>query len=102
MHPTTCSEDVVFSPSPFYCCEFSDGLIAGIGTYLIMEGTFYLLALVGVSKPVYDDMLVSSTEGDKPPKDGDGSDDDDPKEKPIDGEEYAAGEAQEEELEVEV
>lgn len=27
------------------------GLIAGIGTYLIMEGTFWILSLVGVEKP---------------------------------------------------
>jgi hypothetical protein len=71
-----------------------------------MEGTFYLLALVGISKPVYDDMLVSSEDADLTTpivKDGDDSDDDAPKEKPIDGEEYAAGEvAGEEELEAEV
>jgi len=27
------------------------GLIAGIGTFLIMEGTFWILSLVGIEKP---------------------------------------------------
>ena len=32
------------------------GLIAGIGCYGIMEGTFFLLSFVGISKPVYDEV----------------------------------------------
>jgi AGZA family xanthine/uracil permease-like MFS transporter len=31
------------------------GLIAGICSYFIMEGTYVLLALVGIAKPVYED-----------------------------------------------
>jgi xanthine/uracil/vitamin C permease (AzgA family) len=34
------------------------GLIAGIGCYGIMEGTFFLLSFVGISKPVYDEFPV--------------------------------------------
>lgn len=31
------------------------GLIAGIGTYLVLNGTFFLLALVGIDKPVWEE-----------------------------------------------
>lgn len=37
------------------------GLIAGIGAYLIMHGTFWILAFIGVPKPVFknpDDFLI--------------------------------------------
>ena len=30
------------------------GLIAGIGTWIVLQGTFYLLSLVGVQKPSWD------------------------------------------------
>jgi AGZA family xanthine/uracil permease-like MFS transporter len=35
--------------------SIANGLIAGIWTYFIMEGTFWLLSLVGIAKPVYED-----------------------------------------------
>lgn len=35
------------------------GLIAGIGTYAVMQGTFHFLALFGIEKPVFEDPELS-------------------------------------------
>ncbi len=35
------------------------GLIAGIGTYVVMQGTFHFLTLFGIEKPVFEDPALS-------------------------------------------
>lgn len=70
-----------------------------------MEGTFYLLAFVGIAKPGFDEDTLDETAPMTKDDDKDDDEDDAPKEKPMDEEDnaHAAGEATEgEEIEANV
>ena len=54
-HAITAFLTVIIMPLTY---SIAYGLIAGIGCYIIMEGTFFLLSFVGISKPVYDEFPV--------------------------------------------
>jgi AGZA family xanthine/uracil permease-like MFS transporter len=50
-HATTAFLTVIIMPLTY---SIAYGLIAGIGTYIIMEGTFKLLALAGIAEPTFE------------------------------------------------
>lgn len=50
-HAATAFLTVMIMPLTY---SIAYGLIAGIGTWIVLQGTFYLLSLVGVEKPVWD------------------------------------------------
>lgn len=51
-HAATAFITVMMMPLTY---SIAYGLIAGIGTWIILQGTFYLLSLVGIEKPVFVD-----------------------------------------------
>jgi adenine/guanine/hypoxanthine permease len=51
-HAITAFLTVIVMPLTY---SIAYGLIAGIGTFVVMEGTFLLLSFVGIPKPVYED-----------------------------------------------
>lgn len=51
-HAATAFLTVMIMPLTY---SIAYGLIAGIGTWIILQGTFYLLSLVGIEKPNWDE-----------------------------------------------
>jgi len=64
-HAITAFLTVIVMPLTY---SIAYGLLAGIGSYVIMHGTFYILSFVGIPYPVFektDDMYISGVKGDE-------------------------------------